>query len=185
MQVEAKYAKGGTLSADFEQVTESKTLNRVKKSRGRLSMRQPGSVRWETTAPEPSTLVSDGKTYWLYTPPFDAGENGQVIEKPASQIHNQLANSILAGTVSKNPNLKVKALSKNQFEILPQKSVGGTVRRAVVEVDAREQVIRKLTLEHIDGNRAEITLSKVEVGTPFKPDFFSFIPPPNTDRVRD
>lgn len=84
-EVEAKYSKSATLQAEFTQVNDIAALKTKKTSSGHIMIKRPDKLRWETTKPDMNLLVSDGHHFWFYTPPFDEGEHGQVIEKKAAK----------------------------------------------------------------------------------------------------
>ena len=121
-KVEARYKEAGTLQAAFEQEEVSKALGDMKKSQGKIAWKAPDRLRWETETPDPNLLVSDGKTMWFYTPPFDESEKGQVIIRKASQMKNRLIDALLAGRFSSavKQGLRIEALPDNTFKLLPR-----------------------------------------------------------------
>ena len=184
-EVEAKYSKAETLSAHFEQVSQSITSTKPKKTTGQLQVRRPNLLRWETAAPDQSLLVSDGKTAWFYTPPFDASENGQVVERAASKIQSKFANALLAGSFSVAKEMRIEAKGAFSFVLVPtRKGSAGTVKTAQIEIDPKERIIKKVVLEHRGGNRTEITLSEIELGKKLPAERFTFQVPPKTDVVK-
>lgn len=71
LRVQRRYEALRNLSARFEQTTASVTLGGgegadAAPSRGRVWLAKPGRMRWEYTEPEPSLVVSDGETLWIY-----------------------------------------------------------------------------------------------------------------------
>jgi len=65
--LEARYAPAG-LSARFTQTSTLQAMEITDSAEGRLWIRRPGKMRWEYTAPEPQTIVSDGTRLWVYRP---------------------------------------------------------------------------------------------------------------------
>ena len=65
--VEQRYNRAKTLQVHF---VESYTVQgRARKSEsGELTLRKPGRMRWDYTAPSGKLFVSDGKDVYLYTP---------------------------------------------------------------------------------------------------------------------
>jgi outer membrane lipoprotein carrier protein len=181
-EVEEKYAKAGSLTAEVTQVDDVVATQQKKTSSGHLVAKQPDKVRWETSSPDRNLLVTDGKTFWFYTPPFDEGERGQLIEKKASQVQSQLASALLSGKFTSSK-MRIKTLSSSRFEVLPNKGTAGTVKRAEVQVNPEKKVIEKVILEHKGGNRSEISLSNIELGKKLDEDLFKFSAPANTDRI--
>lgn len=184
-EVEKKYSKSETLEADFVQINETKTTGQKKKSTGVILFKRPDKVRWETHTPDKSLLVSDGKTAWHYTPPFDEEENGQVIIRKAAELNTRLTHALLSGRFSSAKDMEILDKGSNRFILLPKRGSAGTVKEAEIEIDPAEKVIRKITLEHKGGNRSEITLTKVELGKNLPEPLFHFEIPPNTDRITE
>lgn len=186
-EVEALYAKAGTLSADFTQINEIASLQVKKPSSGVIRAKRPDKIRWETHKPDMNVLVSDGHTFWFYTPPMDEGDRGQVIERKSSQIQSKLANALLSASFSGGPvtrTMKIQQTGPGAFTLTPKKGTAGTVLEAKVEVDEQKKIIKKVVLSHQDGNRTEILLTNIELGKPMRDEDFVFTPPPNTDRVK-
>lgn len=181
--VESKYTQAATLQAEFNQVNEIAALKTKKQSSGVIMVKRPDKLRWETLKPDMNLLVSDGRRFWFYTPPFDEGEHGQVIEKRTNEINSKLANALLSGRFSVANEMKIKQESPSKFLLTPKPGTAGTVSRAEIEIDPDQKLIKKVTLEHKGGNRSEITLSKIELGKPIGDEAFVFTPPPNTDKV--
>ena len=184
-EIETKYSKAATLSAEFEQTTHDAVLAKAKKSSGKIFIKRPSKVRWETLKPDKNLLVSDGAHFWYYTPPFDPDERGQVIEKKTSDVQSRLAQSLLSGAFSMNREIILREKSPSVFVLVPKKGTAGTVTQATVEIDPEQKLIRKVILDHKGGNKAEITLSQIRLGEPLGNDLFSFQAPPNTDKINE
>jgi outer membrane lipoprotein carrier protein len=182
-QVEDQYGKAKTLSAKFNQLSRTSVTGTLKKSSGTVLFKRPNKFRWEVVKPDPSISVSNGIRAWHYTPPFDEGEQGQVLEQKASRVRTHLANALLSGSFSAARDMKISQAGPSSFTLLPKRGTAGTVKKALVEIDVESKQIRKVTLEHADGGRAEITLSEIELGKAVPDDTFDFKIPPNTDRA--
>src|ERR1700690_2752784 len=65
--VEQHYNRAKTLQVHF--VESYMVQGRARKSEsGELTLRKPGRMRWDYTAPAGKLFVSDGKDVYLYTP---------------------------------------------------------------------------------------------------------------------
>jgi outer membrane lipoprotein carrier protein len=182
-EVETKYANAATLQAEFAQINESAALKTKKSTSGRIMVKRPDKLRWETLKPDMSVLVSDGKKFWFYTPPFDEDEHGQVIERKSAETNSKLANALLSGRFSAARDMRIKAQGKSRFVLTPKPGSAGTVSRATIDIEPEKKLIQKVILDHRGGNRSEITLSHIELGKPMDDDLFIFTAPPNTDKV--
>lgn len=185
LRIEKKYSQSDTLMATFTQVNESKALKSKKTSHGVISIKRPNKIRWETQSPEPSIFISDGKTFWFYTPPFDESENGQLVVKKASENQSKLAATLLGGSFSVAKEMKIQQKMKNRFELIPKPGTAGDIVSAEVVIDPTKLLIEKLVLTHAEGNRSEITLEKILLGGTVDDSMFKFVPPPKTDRVKE
>lgn len=184
LRVEKKYSDAGAFVADFDQENEIVSTKTSKKSKGQIFFMLPGRFRWQTTSPSPNVLVTDGKTFWFYTPPFDETERGQVIIRKASKVGSQLANELLGGQFSKSKILKIDAGSRaNRFKILPNPGAAGDVLRAEVQVDPKEALITEVVLEHKGGNRSTIKLSNIKLGAKLEEKMFKFEIPKKTEEI--
>jgi outer membrane lipoprotein carrier protein len=182
-EVESKYTKGGTLSAHFTQINTNPNLSQKKTSQGTILVKRPSRFRWETLKPDPTLLVSDGSHFWLYTPPFDSDERGQLIEKKSSEMQSQLAQALLAGSFSSTRDMSIQQKSPSTFLLIPKKNTAGTITQIRLEIQPDQKLIQKVILNHQNGKSAEITLSDIVLGKAISDDVFVFTAPPNTDRI--
>lgn len=182
-EVEAKYGQASTLVAEFTQVNESAALKQKKTSSGVLMVKRPDKVRWETLKPDPNLMVSDGKKFWFYTPPFDEDERGQVIERKKGEVQSKLANTLLSGSFSSARDIRVKKKDASHFTLSLKPGAAGSITQAEIEVDPEKKLIQRVVLQHKGGNRSEISLDKIELGKELTDDIFTFKAPANTDRV--
>ena len=65
--IEQRYAGKG-FSASFFQESMLKAMQITDTAEGRLTVKRPGKMRWEYTIPEPQSIITDGKTMWIYQP---------------------------------------------------------------------------------------------------------------------
>ena len=183
-EVEVKYGAAKTLAAEFSQTQYLAVLEQTRKSGGVIRIKRPDKVVWDTSVGEPSRLVSNGVTVWLYTPPFADGERGQVLKYKASGYHSRLAHALLAGSFSAAKDLLIETKSATEFVVTPRKKgMAGTVKRAEVVIDPDQKLIKRVILEHEGGNRADIDLSNVRLGADVTEDEFNFKAPSGTEEV--
>lgn len=76
VRIQRHYETVRDLTARFEQRTETAALggaaSRALLGRGTVVFAKPGRMRWSYEEPEPSLVVSDGESVWIYDP--EAGE---------------------------------------------------------------------------------------------------------------
>ena len=66
--LQKKYDGIKDFSADFTHTYEGGVLRKAIVERGRMSIKKPGKMRWQYTAPEEKTFVSDGVKMYSYIP---------------------------------------------------------------------------------------------------------------------
>ncbi len=186
-EVEAHYAKSGSLSAEFSEEKFSSAFGETKSSQGTLDWKAPNSFRWETKSPESSLIISNGKTVWMYTPPFDESENGQVIISKAAQVKSRLLDALLAGRFSSavNQGLAAAPAGRRKFALKPAKCSGGGLKLVTVTIADHAPMISKVSIEYCDGNKSTIELSSLKMGEALAKSLFEFKVPPRTDVVKE
>jgi outer membrane lipoprotein carrier protein len=180
-EVEAKYTKAATLFAKFAQTKEIASLKMKKQSSGDLWVKRPDKFRWQTLEPDPNILVSDGKTYWFYTPPFDEDERGQLIIRKSSQVQSKLLTALLSGAFSTTKDLTVTKKGEADFLLTPKPGTAGDVLKATVTISPTDKTITRVVLDHKGGNRSEISLTEIHLGPPAEDALFKFDPPTQTE----
>jgi len=184
-EIEKKYTGAATFTATFVQVKEVAALKTTERSEGRIYLKRPDKVRWETYDPDANVLVTDGQVFWFYTPPFEEGERGQVIIRRATQVQTRFASSLLSGSFSKVEGVEIESRGASHFTIVPAAGTAGDVLKAEITVNPSMMIVTKVVLSHLGGNRAEISLSNVELGRKLGDEMFYFQAPPNTDVLRE
>jgi len=185
LEIEKKYVAAKTLEAKFNQ-TNWVAMTEVKNdSNGVITIEHPGKFRWETLNPDKNLLVTDGNKFWFYTPPFEKGDRGQVIEKKTNEVQSELANLLLSGAFSKVKDLKIEKVSEKIYQLTPKEGSAGTVKTAQIEINPKKSLIEKIHLEHEGGNKVDIELKDIKLGQKYDAAFFRFITPSNTDVIKE
>ncbi|MBU6375365.1 MAG: outer membrane lipoprotein chaperone LolA [Bdellovibrionales bacterium] len=183
-EVQAQYQKSAGIQAEFTQSTEIRATRQTKKAQGRIWIKRPGKLRWETLEPDPNILVSDGKVYWFYTPPFDTGERGQVIIRKKSQVQTQFLNGLLSGTFEFGKGaVAITEKAKNIFLLKPRVGTAGDVSVAEVEIETIKKMISRVTLTHTSGNTTRIELQEISLASKLEDSLFRFTIDKNTDKI--
>lgn len=184
-QVQSEYQKAAGIEAQFEQLTDVKATKQKKKAQGKIWIKRPNRLRWETISPDPNILISDGKTFWFYTPPFEKGERGQVIIKKSAQVQTQFLNALLSGSFDFGKSEASIQAKGNTFLLKPKKGTAGDVETAEVTLNETSHKIEKVVLEHSSGNRTEIKLQDVKLTSQLDDKLFRFVPDRNTDKITE
>lgn len=185
LRIEKKYGKAGTLEGNFSQTANVALTGVKKESSGVLMIQLPGKFRWETLKPDKNLTLTDGKTYWHYTPPFAAGERGQVFEGKSAATQSELASALLSGEFSKLKNVTFEKKPGNVYRLVPKKGSSGTLVSADLEIDPKKDEIRRVSLNQEGGNQVEVRLQELKLGGKIDPAFFRFVTPPGTDVIKE
>ena len=183
-EVQSQYQKSSGVQAEFTQSTDIKATRQVKRAKGRIWIKRPNKLRWETLEPDPNILVSDGKTFWFYTPPFDADERGQVIIKKTAQVQTQFLNSLLSGSFDfEKGSTSIETRGANAFLLKPRSGTAGDVRIAQITIDPDKHTISEVILTHTSGNQTTIRLQRISLDGKFDDKMFKFVPDHKTDKI--
>lgn len=185
ISIEKKYQAAKTLTTEFDQTTQVALTQSQKHDKGIISFKRPDKMHWQTMEPNPGLLVSDGKTYSIYTPPFDKTERGSVIIKKASEVRSELATQLLSGQFSGIKTLQFKKISKTSFELTPNNGQAGEVKSIVLEIDPKKEIITAVTLHHLNGNIVTLKFSNTVLGSKLSDSMFRFTAPPGTDTFKE
>jgi outer membrane lipoprotein carrier protein len=185
-EVQKEYRKSIGMEAVFEQSVRIKSTKTVKKANGRIWIKHPNKLRWETLSPDQNILISDGKIFWFYTPPFEKGDRGQVIIKKSSQVQTRFLNALLSGSFEfAKLKTEIETVSVNVFLLKPAPNTAGDVKTAEVSIQPDSKKIQKVVLTHTSGNETMIELKDVKLLGKIADGLFQFIPDRNTDQIRE
>lgn len=168
-RVEKTYATAGDLTAHFQQTSTITAAGQVQRAGGTVEVKRPGKMRWEYTEPEARLYVTDGKTFWTYTP-----EDKQVM---VSEVGGALGATPLAflmgaGTLRKEFEVRevrhAAAGGKTAVLDLRPRKPESSVARLLLETDVASGRIVQATVFDAVGNTVVLALSdqKLNVGLP-------------------
>lgn len=182
--VQLEYQKSAGVTAEFEQLTDIKATKSKKTAQGRIWIKRPDKIRWETLNPDPNILISDGKTFWFYTPPFEKGERGQVIIKKSAQVQTRFLNALLSGTFDFGKGqAEITEKSKSVFLLKPKAGTAGDVSLATLILASTGNKIEQVILDHTSGNRTEIRLKEIRLTGSLEEKLFRYTHDKNTDKI--
>ena len=185
-EVQKEYKKSAGIEAVFDQSVLIKSTKTNKKAQGRIWIKHPDKLRWETLSPDQNILISDGKLFWFYTPPFEKGDRGQVIIKKSNQVQTRFLNALLSGSFD-TAKLKtgIEEKSANVFLLKPASNTAGDVKTAEITVNPDSKKIEKVILTHLSGNQTTIQLKEIKLTNKLAESLFRFVPDRNTDQIRE
>ena len=143
---------------------------------------KPGRMRWTYEAPEPSLVVSDGVTLWIYDPAFKEAQR-----LPVSQGYlSGAAIQFLLGEGDIFRDFHVAAIAcgeaSAELELVPREPA--TYEKIAVKVDAASGDITGTRLVDLLGTVIEVELSELRINQSPPASLFRFEPPQGV-RVTD
>jgi periplasmic chaperone LolA len=168
-----------TVSANFEQVTHSKTGKLSQPVTGTLMLSRPGKFRWQTKMPYPQLIVGDGERVWFYDEDLS-----QVVVRSREEALGGTPAALLAGDAD---------LDKT-FQISPLPDRDGMSWLAAVPYN-KEAGFKEIRLGFVDGKLKMLELDdafqqkivtrfiEVRYNPEISPDQFVFTPPPGADVI--
>ncbi len=189
--LQKKYETLGSLQASFDQKNELKSLGRTTKSSGTLLWKKPGRLRMEYVEPEKQLLVSDGRTFWLYTARFKqvmvsktggfgAGATPLLFLAGKGDLKENFHVTIEEIGIAKRSGGIWRAGQPHRIRLEP-KAASATFRRMWIEVEPEN--FRILTLAYVDniGNKSHLRFSNIKENVRITGEEFRFIVPPNVE----
>ena len=178
-RVEHRYAKVRDLSAHFEQTTRRVSLGGPAGdaivARGDVVFAKPGKMRWSYQSPEPSLVVSDGATLWIYDP-----QAREVQKLPLAAGYLSAAGvQFLLGEGKLQDEFRVTASGCGD----PLVTLGLTPKREAqyerleLRVDRGSAAVRETTVVDLFGNRTTIAFDELRENTKPAASSFAFKPP--------
>ncbi len=181
-RLETTYRETRDLRAEFKQAALNKTLNQTIEGQGTVWLKKPGKMRWEFKKPTPQTIVSDGKSLWIYTPEL---KQVTVSEAPAT-LGAGPAGTFLMGMGRLREEFTIRFLNPANptdanghavLDLRPKKREP-TLARLIVAVDPAESLIRTAVIHDVLENTVTIRFITIEMNRGLPESFFTFTPPP-------
>ena len=179
--LQAKYDRIQSFSADFEHIYEGGVLRKKITERGTVLVKKPGMMRWAYTAPEKKEFVSDGRRLYSYIP-----EDRQVIVSEQDE-QRSLAARLLSGKGGLSEEFSASLESPQEEGVmrllLVPRHEQADVERAFVDVEPSGR-IRSILLDDVQGNRTRFRFSGVRENTGLKDELFRFEVPKGVEVIR-
>ena len=174
----ASYRSLTALSADFVQVIEDAILGDTLTTEGRLYQTGPNAFAMRFTTPPDEAIVIDGRYTWIYTP---STTPGQVIRMPVESDPVYGVN-LLARLLDRPGDrydaawIRTDQVGGRRVEVvsIAPRSASANFSRAVLWIDAGDNLPRRIELDEGRGVRRILTLSKLRPNAPLPRELFEF-----------
>ena len=178
-RVQRRYEKVRDLHARFEQRTERASLGGAPAealvASGEVVFAKPGKMRWRYESPEPSLVVSDGATLWIYD------EKAREVQKLALKEGYLSAAGVQF--------LLGEGKLVDEFQITAEQCAGPTVSLGLVPkrdaqyerlelgVDPKSGAVLETAVVDLFGNRTVVAFRGTRENAGADPGLFRFEPP--------
>lgn len=179
----AAYQTIRTLSAEFTQIVANPLLGSPDTTRGQLYQMRPNHFAMRFTHPRGDRIVADGRNLWLYTPSSTPGQVirtgipttgttgpnliGQFVERPRERYRARYVradSAVGGGRVT-----DVVALVPRTTDL--------PYSEAVVWIDRKDGLVRRIEIEETSGQRRTLVFNKVVLNRGVPGREFTFSPP--------
>jgi outer membrane lipoprotein carrier protein len=179
-----------TISANFEQrttVDNSKVVTKKGLSAqhmnqtftGTMKVARPGKFYWETKSPAKQTIVSTGKTLWIYDPDLQQAVrqtlDDQVANTPALLLSGN-TNQIMSTYRVTQPDK-----TKTYYTLYP-KQKDGAFQSLTISFGAKSAPTLMILQDSL-GQTTRVKFSNVVVNSGVSSSIFNFTPPKGTDII--
>jgi outer membrane lipoprotein carrier protein len=181
--VQQRYDRVKDFSADFTHTYEGGVLKKKTTERGTVQIKKPGKMRWEYTAPDKKTFVSDGHTIYSYIP-----ADKQVIRSPVPP-DDEATTAVLflagKGNLTRDFNVSyVDGAPEGTWALrLDPRQKQRDYDWLVLGVDAKTLQIRSLTAADQQGGRSTFQFSNYRENTGLADGVFAFKIPKGVDVI--
>ncbi len=173
-RVQSRYDAMHELEARFTQRTISALSPSGDLTTGRVALAKPGRMRWSYETPEPSLVVSDGATLWIYDPAAREAQKLAVGE----QFLSGAAFQFLLGSGRIADSFRVRAdrcdLPRARLTLEPK--ADATYQSLELEVDTASGEAHSTAVLDLFGNRTEVEFSELRYDGGLDPGTFRFTP---------
>ena len=169
-------------TADFQQQTDVKSLNRSLKTYGKLYFKRPGKMLWQYSEPKGEFALADGKNLYFYQP-----DQNQVIKSPLKNAFRSdvpLSFLLGLGNLKKDFNATLTGSDDKQYTLrLEPKNDNGGFSEVLLGVAKPSFDIVSVTVRDATGNLTTIRLSQLRKGVGLKDSLFTLELPKGADVV--
>ena len=160
-KIQSRYEAVRDISADFVQTSRSVALGApgaTASARGTVVFAKPGKMRWAYDEPEPSLVVSDGRTLWIYDP---AHQEVQKLAVGDGFLSGAAIQFLLGeGRILRDFEVSAEACSDARVELVLVPKRDATYEKLRVRSDPATGELLETTVVDLLGNVTQVAFSK-------------------------
>ncbi len=184
-RVQARYEGIRDLEARFTQRSTSIAFSgagQEMRASGVARFAKPGRMRWSYEEPEPSLVVSDGQTLWIYDPTAQEVQEFPVGEGFLSGTAVQFL--LGEGRIRDTYEVKAEGCGKPTVRLFLRPREDATYERLELLVDAAKGEVRETAVIDLFGNRTDVVFESLRTNLSPDPASFRFTPGPGVKVLR-
>ena len=182
--IQARYEGVRDLEARFEQASRAVVLatpGRPSASKGVVRFAKPGKMRWSYEEPEPSLVVSDGQTLWLFDPGRHEAQRMPVGEGYFFGASIQFL--LGRGDVLRDFEVTPQRCDDEIAELVLRPRRPESFERLELRADRKSGDLLRTTVVDLLGNVTEVSFSQIRVNLDPPAETFGFEPPPGVEVI--
>ena len=187
-RVQQRYDQAGSFKTWFKQETRPPGASRGDKASGVMYFQQPSRMRWEYQKPpdQKKEVISDGRQVWIYIP-----DDALVLVYPLNQVmRSDLVLRFFSGIGDVQNDFQIS------WERPPEPGANYVIKlvpfqrqaelqRLILTIDPFTHLVKNLEFSNALGETTRFDFSGTLLGVSKPPQFFTFIPPPGVQVVRE
>ena len=161
-------------------------LRRTQESKGRVSFKKPGLMRWDYAEPQPKAFVVDGKRLWIHQPVDHNAFVNACFQQDgltasvaflwgAGKLREQFEVRWFAGTFGAKEDLHLELLPKDANTIFA---------KLILVVDPTTSRVKQSVVVDPQGNVNQFVFTDLAFNRRLSDTLFRFTPPPGTHVAR-
>ena len=175
-RVQARYDRMRELEASFVQRTISALSPSGEVTTGHVALAKPGKMRWSYETPEPSLVVSDGETLWIFDPRAKEAQKLAVGEQFLSGAAFQFL--LGNGRIAESFRVAADRCDGARVRLTLTPKTDATYQELELTVDAASGEAHATAVVDLFGNRTEVEFSEVRFDPGLAASTFRFVPDP-------
>lgn len=185
-QIQKRYEGVRDLAAGFSQTSESATFGGRSlmddgRKTGQVVFAKPGKMRWEYASPEPSVVVSNGETLWIY----DVGGASVTRLSVTAGFLSGAALQFLLGDGQLLESFAVEAIGceAGRVHLDLEPKADATYERLGLVADRKTGDVVATSVTDLFGNRTRIEFEDLKVNAQPDPSVFDFVVPEGVELI--
>ena len=162
-----------TITAEVNQLIVESDGGVLEESQIIMHIKRPDGFYWETVAPFPELLVTNGKRLWNYQPDLE-----QVVIEDWNPDQSALAAQLLYGeTENLEEDYYIVAIDAEQSQTFELKPKSPDNLYELITISFVNRSLELIYIENSSGERTAWQFTSSDINLPLGEDLFEFIPP--------